>query len=439
MKTSLSTLIPGMLIILCTACPSGNDESTKQSGQHQVEMLDEFVITAYSGPPLEEVNIERYREIAYAGIDVIVPGNGTFDGGQNLKALELAQQAGIRVLPIDTRVMPFAQTAGISLDTALIEEMVNDYKDHPAFAGYVIRDEPDASLFPALRDLYNLFREADPGHEPFINLFPSYANPTQLGSVDFRSHIREFIETINPGLLSYDNYALREPDTWYDYWFSDLDVVRDETRKANIPFWVFIQSEGIREHMRVPTRAEILWQVNTCLAYGARGLGWFTYWTPEVDQGIQQVEGAPPPLIEQHYGGMLDVDGNRTPLYDHVREANLYTGKAGRGLIDWDNAFVARYEDGKLLEGGSSPIITPVGDQAHLVVGTFTQDDKRRVVISNSRCETATSFSLNLSPDWQVVKLVTSIDATPGNAQELDGQWTLEAGGSVILEFKPKS
>ena len=55
--------------------------------------------------------------------------------------------------------------------------------------------------------------------------------------------------------------------------------------------------------------------------------------------------------LEQHYGGMLDADGNRTPLYAHVREANLYSKEAGMGLIGWDNEFVARYEKGEMLPG----------------------------------------------------------------------------------------
>jgi hypothetical protein len=283
-------------------------------------------------------------------------------------------------------------------------------------------------MFSRLSDICELIRERDPGHEPFINLFPSYAGPERLGNVDFRSHVREFIETVKPGVLSYDHYALRVPDTWYDLWFSDLDDVRVETRRANIPFWIFIQSEGIGEALRVPTRSEILWQANTALAYGARGLGWFTYWTPKSNPDN--------PNAEQHYNAMIDVEGNPTELYEYVREANQYLHPAGDGLIGWDNAFIARYEDGKMLPGGSSPIVTAIGDDANLVIGTFEKGKKRRVVISNSRCETATNFSLNISPDWKLDGMITSIDAIPANDLEPGGSWTLAAGGSVILEFK---
>ncbi|GAI08997.1 unnamed protein product, partial [marine sediment metagenome] len=136
---------------------------------------------------------------------------------------------------------------------------------------------------------------------------------------------------------------------------------------------------------------------------------------------------------------MIDMEGNPTELYEYVREANLYLRPAGSGLIGWDNEFIARYEKGEMLPGGSSPIAKPTGNEAHLIVGTFTRGHKRRVVISNSRCETIAKFSLNISPGWQVDAIVTSMDATPSNNQEPGGDWILEAGGSVILELKPKS
>ncbi len=422
--------LPLCFLLLCTACTTGIEE---------VELLNEFVIAAYSGPPPEEVTLERYREIAEAGIDVIVPGNGTMNGSQNLKAMDLAAEAGIRVIPIDTRVMPFAQTAGISIDTAIILEMVSDYRDHPAFAGYVVRDEPPAGLFPSLANITHLFREMDPAHEPLINLFPSYASPGQLGSPDYRTHVRDYIEIVRPRLFSYDNYALREPLTWYDYWFHDLELVREETRKAGIPFWVFIQSEGIGSHMRVPTRAEVLWQVNTAVAYGARGLGWFTYWTPPTDQGIPREEGAPPPLIEEHHGAMLDVNGNRTPLYDHVREANLYIKAVGRKLVGWDNEFVARFDAGELVDGGSSPVFSPTGREANLVVGTYARYDRCLVMVANSRCETATRFSLKISGDWQWVGLISSIDVSVPAGSPADGIWTQQPGGALLFECKAKN
>jgi hypothetical protein len=54
---------------------------------------------------------------------------------------------------------------------------------------------------------------------------------------------------------------------------------------------------------------------------------------------------------------MIDFNGERTEVYDFVREANLYLKKAGKGLLSRNNTHVTRYEAGKMVEGESFPII----------------------------------------------------------------------------------
>lgn len=438
MRTRTILLYSLAVIIITASCKSEGETRKKRTGKTPIELVDEFVIIAYSGPPPGEVNEERYQEIATAGIDVIVPGNGAFSLEQNLEALDLAQKAGIRVLPVDQRIMAFGQTADVEIDTALIRRIVNDYHEHPAFAGYVIRDEPGMGLFPALSKVCTYFKEADPGHEPIINLFPSYASSEQLGTSDFRTYVRSFIDTVHPGILSYDFYALREPDTWTDQWFNDLGIVREETRNAGIPFWVFIQSEGIRDHFRVPNRTEILWQVNTAIAYGARGLGWFTYWTPQTDQSIPQAEGAPPPLVEEHYGGILDIEGYPTPLYNIVSEANNYIRHVGRALLGWDNSHVALFKNGVLVEG-SSPIVKPFSEDANLVIGTFSLGERRRVVISNNSLDIYPFFNIVIPPEWMINSVITFIDAIPPDLEDPELTTMIDPGGSVVLDLGPNT
>lgn len=40
------------------------------------QIANDFVVLAYPAPPPEQANAERYREIANAGFDAIVPGWG---------------------------------------------------------------------------------------------------------------------------------------------------------------------------------------------------------------------------------------------------------------------------------------------------------------------------------------------------------------------------
>jgi len=421
-----------MLVLTAFAASCSTGKTDDQKVGVKPGMLNDFIIMAYSGPPPEEVNLERYQEIADSGIDYLVPANGAVNAEQNLQAMELGAQVGVGIIPVDLRLFPFELKPGIEADAVGIKAIVKSYKDHPALAAYVVKDEPNANLFPALKEICDVFRVEDPGHPPLINLFPSYGSPVQLGFADYRAYVASFIEIVEPELLSYDYYPLRNEVTMYDGWFNDLSIAREEAQRAGIPFLVFIQSEGIKGYLRVPNRAEILWQVNTVLAYGAQGIGWFCYWTPAPDQGFHQAEGAAPPLVEKHYNAMIDINGNRTEVYDYVREANLYLKKAGRGLLGWESTDVARYEAGKMIEGGASPIVVPNGNDANIVVGTFRKDGRIRLVISNARCDVPAGFSLKLSGEHKIAGVFSSIDADPAGKLE----WNLKPGGSIVLDMK---
>jgi len=431
-NTVLKLGLPGFMLLLLTSCGPGKNNDPADTGQTESGILNEFIIMAYSGPPPEETTPERYREIAEAGIEYLVPGNMNFSTEQNLKILDLAALSGIKILPWDIRTLGYTANQKITIDSAALTGMVNDYKDHPALGAYLIMDEPAANLFPELKIVTELLRAADPTHVSTINVNPSYG---PVGD-DFKSYLHSYIETVKPELLSYDHYCLRIDTTTYEMWFSDLAIVREVARVADIPYMVFVLSEGITNGFRVPNRAEILWQANTALAYGTRGIGWFAYWTPLPDHGWSIAsEDKKPPLLESHYNAMIDINGKRTELYDFVKEANQYLNIAGKGLQGWDNSDAARFEKGEIVEG-SSPEITPEGVGANLIIGTFRKDDRLRVVLSNSHWDNPAVFSLNISPKWEIDGIFSSIDASSTGEKESNLEWALEPGGSVIIEFK---
>jgi len=420
-KHMLLPLIAGMILSGCKP----------ETASESIELLDEFIIMGFFGPPEEELTAERFMEVAESGIDILVQGNGIMDGPGNLRVMDLAQEAGVRILPFDTRILGLSANPEARPDSTIIKEVVADYKAHPAFAAYVIRDEPHSDLFPLLRDINTAFRAQDPLHEPFINLFPSYGTIHQLGSEDYTTYVRSFIETVRPGILSYDNYPTRLDTTLYEAWYKDLRIVREETLRAGIPFMVFILSEGIREGLRLPNRAEVLWQVNSAIAYGAQGFGWFCYWTPPT---YEPPEGAENVHVEHHHDAMINIKGERTPVYDHVKEANAYIRKVGEDLLSWESEAVARYHEGELLEG-SSPVMAMHVDGG-LVVGTFSKGDQKRVILSNASCEEACTFTMEAREEWQTASLFSSIEAkSTGNPDRMNA-WNLEAGGSVVIDLE---
>lgn len=68
------------------------------------------------------------------------------------------------------------------------------------------------------------------------------------------------------------------------------------------------------------TKRTFLWQVNTALSYGAKGIQYFT--------GVLPSNGA-----ETFDGAMFDRDGNRTAVYDYVKKANMQLAAADEVLM----------------------------------------------------------------------------------------------------------
>ena len=58
-----------------------------------------------------------------------------------------------------------------------------------------------------------------------------------------------------------------------------------------------IQADTIEKSWRLPNANEMRWLVFTTLAYGGRGISYFTYWGPKDYNGLYQ-DGQPAPLLQ---------------------------------------------------------------------------------------------------------------------------------------------
>lgn len=121
----------------------------------------------------------------------------------------------------------------------------------------------------------------------FINLLPNYASASQLGAPTYREYVRSFIEDVEPDVLCMDHYPLfdKSPQQYptlnitTEGYHRNLAVLREESQRAGIPFWNFFNSMPFATHLAA-SKGMIAWQAFTSLAYGAKGVLYFTYWTP---------------------------------------------------------------------------------------------------------------------------------------------------------------
>lgn len=185
-----------------------------------------------------------------------------------------------------------------------VAEVKEAVTGHPGAIGFFLTDEPSIASMPALGKVARLLHEAMPERLSYVNLFPYRVSRERLGT-DYDSYVRALVKTVGQSFLSFDIYALVNGEL-NDQFYTNLEIVRRLGFELHTPFWNCIQSNAHYSYMD-PTDANIHLQAYASLAYGSRGIQYFTYFTPA--HGNFRL--AP-----------LDVLGYRTATWDMVRRVN---------------------------------------------------------------------------------------------------------------------
>lgn len=286
------------------------------------------------------------------------------------KQLDMVQAAGMKGIVADPRLSNYDWT---NVDAAVarknVESVIAEVGNHPAVFGYYLRDEPPSSYFDGLEKVASVVREKAPGKWPYINLFPNYAEPGQLGAKDYAEYLDKFLATCKPTTLSYDNYSLMDDGSLRDGYWTNLEQMRGAAKKAKVPFWNIVLSVS-HFNYREPTAADFRFQVYTTLAYGGRGISYFTYFAPKVGN----YRMAP-----------IDQYGNQTPTWYFMQNANLQLKMLAPTMLKLTSDDV--YHFGTVPAGchgpGKESLVETAGGT--LMAGEFTHEDGSRWVLLVNR------------------------------------------------------
>jgi hypothetical protein len=312
---------------------------------------DRFVIGMWVTPAPED---KYYREMAEANFNLMV-GQAGADARQHL---ERCERYGLKTL------IP----AGTDIEKA---------PDGPACWGYTLVDEPGAGAFPDLGRRAEKIRTKRPGHFGYINLFPNYAPLAALGTASYDEHVAKFMREVKPEVLSMDHYPLMRPDGDSRSSYCDnLECFRKYALAADIPFWNFFYSMPFNDRLD-PTEAQIRWQIFTSVAYGAKGVLYFCYWTPG--------KGAAGAGEFPKGGAILTAEGLKTRHHEEARRINAELKALGPTLMKLTSTGVHRMTTGtnsSVLAGNPIRKLARVGGDpvGEFIVGTFRHADGRRAV-----------------------------------------------------------
>ncbi|HRO45238.1 beta-galactosidase [Agriterribacter sp.] len=255
-------------------------------------------ILAWGGVPPHEAGIARYEEMKNAGLTVSLTRSTSIDSMAMM--LDMAAKAGVQLI---------VRCPELQTDP---ENTVKRFMNHPATAGYFLKDEPSASEFEALGIWAGRIRAIDSQRFSYLNLLPNYAVPAQLGTASYQQHVSVYLKSVPVPFLSFDHYPVIEDNgqrSLRKEWFENLEIIAGESKKANKPFWAFALSVA-HGNYPVPTLGELRLQVFANLAYGAQGIQYFTYWTPKNKSQYN------------YHHGPIDDDNKRTDVYEMISTVN---------------------------------------------------------------------------------------------------------------------
>jgi hypothetical protein len=302
---------------------------------------------------------------------------------------------------------------------ALTKQVIN----HPASVGFYVRDEPTASMFPGLGRIAEELAKAAPGKWTYVNLLPTYASEEQLGTATYAEYLDQYIAAVHPAFLSYDNYSVFGTEI-ADRFYTNLELVRRAAQKAEIPFWNCILTNA-HFFFGDPTEATYGLQVWSTLAYGGRGIQYFTYFTLPYGNWRQ---------------GPIDGFGNRSPMWDVMRRTNLQLHVLAPWLLKLRSTGV--FHSSPPPEGrpiAESPLVKSIafsgadGRRGPFLVGELQdKDGGAYLVVVNKDLQLTYSVTVELR---DAGKTLTRISSYSGQEFPFSGSDFLNPGQGALLRI----
>lgn len=393
-------LLP-LFLILFVACPwlQGDEVTSFLSPE-------EFVIIPWGHVPDDAEVIQTIRDCGFNIAGLV--------SAETLDALQVSNLQGIYY---DASIHAQGEQLNLSDEEIKerVEKAVQTVSKHPALYGYYLRDEPGADDYPGLARWHEAFQKADPDKVAYINLFPNYASPDQMNVPTYEDYVEDYITLVKPTIVSYDHYALMEGGILRDSYFNNLEVIRAASQRHELPFWNIVLSNAHFTYAE-PSPAGFRFQLYTTLAYGAKGICYFTYFTPEVGN---------------YRLGPIDRYGKKTPTWEMLRDVNFQLHKIGPVYITLKNKNVFHYPnvpEGCKSMDSSLYLSTLAGGD--FLVGEFEDPEGRPfALVVNKSLHQSCAFHVEFNRPGAV----HCVNASRGNVHPWRGEHKWLAPGQGML------
>jgi hypothetical protein len=391
---------------------------------------------------------EIFAKLSECGLNLIHHSASNYRDHKDtiIKSLELGEKHNIGMFVVDPLIcQPWNKEIVVEEAVKEWDKQIKEYCDYPAFSGMYVVDEPGTPYW---------WQTANQ-HRDVSAFVPVFETLNQLGIVgggnlsaplteaDYEAwnrYIEEYCSTCNPKYLSYDYYI------WYsgrnkEVYFYSIDTIRSYAEKYEIPFWCYIQTGGdyndgmakfdTKEYY--PNEGQMTWNVNTCLAYGTKGIEYFMAIQPHYF-----AFAASKPFDFQR-NGLLGAWGNKTQWWYYAQKINEQIAAVDHVLMNSVNKGVIVSGESAIKDTQGLKHIMP-GDswrelesvEGSALIGCFNYQGKTALYVVNYEESYAQKIKLNLHDAYDM-SITHNAETTRVNTEEL--VLDLKAGEGALVVF----
>lgn len=362
---------------------------------------EEFIISIYSPPPAAFMNDEQYQVMKDAHIDCILnigPGVANDKEG-NLKTLNMAEKHGMKVYVYDARMNKSDDD---------IKALVNDYKAHPALAGYYVTDEPDSARLQWAIDAHRKVTELDKERDAYVNHLPDWAVS------NYEAFLKRWIEGVgkeNLHYLAFDNYPYKKKQRLEKTHFNNLDIIRRLGLQYHVKTSSCLQSFGMYfsglEELRRPNANEMRLNVYSNLAYGIKNPVWYPYWTKVRHGNVITLSSC-----------IINYDGAKSDLYEPFKILNGEMKQLGKTLIHLDALEVYHTGDSLWIGTAKPPadfLWSVMNKGADLILSHLVNHEtgKEYMMVVNKSFKESGRFAFKIKKSIREIKEISKTTGTP--------------------------
>ena len=247
------------------------------------------------------------------------------------------------------------QAAGIAVDTTrfvsrdaldnYVRAQLALYKDHPAFYGVMLADEPSYHNAYCYGEIYKSIKRVMPECYVQYNLLPMESDTVAIEryytgvanenatsaqiEAAYKQYVELFLDSLDTDYIQYDDYPFKSATDGMWFWetttpyvdttsLRNIQLVAEIAKERGLDVKVVTQSCIMKKGgsngdvlIRQITEDDARWLNNYLMGFGVKQINYFTYWTKHANSTSGE--------YFEDGGSFVDRDGTTTAVYDFMK------------------------------------------------------------------------------------------------------------------------